>query len=222
MRWVRVPPRFFATRYRGGAIKQPTQVAWLNACKAAKLGDLHWHDLRHTWASWHVQNGTPLAVLQELGGWRDLKMVLRYAHLAPGHLVPYAGNSGLAKPQEVEIDQAQDRTHDVRIVDDEEDEILLQMNGVADGIRTHDNRNHNPGLYQLSYSHRRAAARRPRSPRHSMRFAVAAPKRSGAPDRTRTCYRRLRRPVLYPDELRAPVGSGILADFAAVGTVRRP
>ena len=26
-------------------------------------------------------------------------------------------------------------------------------NGVADGARTHDNRNHNPGLYQLSYSH---------------------------------------------------------------------
>ena len=27
--------------------------------------------------------------------------------------------------------------------------------GVADGTRTRDNRNHNPGLYQLSYSHRR-------------------------------------------------------------------
>ena len=27
--------------------------------------------------------------------------------------------------------------------------------GVADGARTHDNRNHNPGLYQLSYSHPR-------------------------------------------------------------------
>lgn len=26
--------------------------------------------------------------------------------------------------------------------------------GVADGTRTHDDRNHNPGLYQLSYSHR--------------------------------------------------------------------
>lgn len=73
--------------------------------------------------------------------------------ISPGHLAPYAGNSGLAKPQDVEIDQAQNRTHDVRIADDEEDEILLQMNGVADGIRTHDNRNHNPGLYQLSYSH---------------------------------------------------------------------
>lgn len=35
-------------------------------------------------------------------------------------------------------------------------EDLKQENGVADGARTHDNRNHNPGLYQLSYSHRRA------------------------------------------------------------------
>ena len=26
--------------------------------------------------------------------------------------------------------------------------------GVNDGARTHDNRNHNPGLYQLSYIHR--------------------------------------------------------------------
>ncbi|CRH27575.1 hypothetical protein BN1184_AA_01700 [Pantoea ananatis] len=25
--------------------------------------------------------------------------------------------------------------------------------GVANGTRTHDNWNHNPGLYQLSYSH---------------------------------------------------------------------
>jgi hypothetical protein len=75
-------------------------------------------------------------------------MVLRYANLALGHLAPYAANSGLIRPQDVEIDQAQNRTHDVRFTDDEEDEILLQMNGVADGIRTHDNRNHNPGLYR--------------------------------------------------------------------------
>ncbi len=32
--------------------------------------------------------------------------------------------------------------------------ILQGILGVADGARTHDNRNHNPGLYQLSYSHR--------------------------------------------------------------------
>ncbi len=27
------------------------------------------------------------------------------------------------------------------------------MGGVIDGARTHDNWNHNPGLYQLSYDH---------------------------------------------------------------------
>jgi hypothetical protein len=31
--------------------------------------------------------------------------------------------------------------------------LLREFGGVADGARTHDNRNHNPGLYQLSYSH---------------------------------------------------------------------
>lgn len=33
--------------------------------------------------------------------------------------------------------------------------------GVADGARTHDNRNHNPGLYQLSYSHHKTFMARP-------------------------------------------------------------
>ena len=31
---------------------------------------------------------------------------------------------------------------------------MLELLGVTDGARTHDNRNHNPGLYQLSYGHR--------------------------------------------------------------------
>ena len=31
--------------------------------------------------------------------------------------------------------------------------ISLEFFGVTDGARTHDNRNHNPGLYQLSYGH---------------------------------------------------------------------
>ena len=33
------------------------------------------------------------------------------------------------------------------------DRAFCLILGVADGTRTHDNRNHNPGLYQLSYSH---------------------------------------------------------------------
>jgi beta-glucosidase/6-phospho-beta-glucosidase/beta-galactosidase len=38
-------------------------------------------------------SGTPLEVLQKLGGWSDPKMVQVYAHFSPGYLAQYAGNS---------------------------------------------------------------------------------------------------------------------------------
>lgn len=60
------------------------------AVKKVGIEDFRFHDLRHTWASWHVQNGTPIAVLQELGGWASLAMVMRYAHLADHHLSEWA------------------------------------------------------------------------------------------------------------------------------------
>ena len=55
-----------------------------------KYTDCRWHDLRHTWASWHVQAGKPLHVLQELGCWARPEMVQRYAHLSAVHLSDYA------------------------------------------------------------------------------------------------------------------------------------
>jgi hypothetical protein len=67
--------------------------AWRKALKRAGISDFRWHDLRHTWASWHVQVGTPLHVLQELVGWSDFKMVQRYAHMAPEHLSRFVENS---------------------------------------------------------------------------------------------------------------------------------
>ena len=66
----------------------------------------------------------------------------------------------------------------------------VEKSGVDDGTRTHDDRDHNPGLYQLSYAH------------HIAVFRCFA-RRYGAPGRTRTCNPRLRRPMLYPVELRA-------------------
>ena len=66
--------------------------AWRKACIRAGHPTLRFHDLRHTWASWHVQAGTPLPVLQELGGWASLTMVQRYAHLAVSHVAAWAGN----------------------------------------------------------------------------------------------------------------------------------
>ena len=71
------------------------KVGWKAAVRRAKIPHVTWHDLRHTWATWHVIGGTPLEVLKELGGWADIRMVLRYAHLADSHLDRYAGN---AKP----------------------------------------------------------------------------------------------------------------------------
>jgi len=56
------------------------------AAKRAGVAWLRWHDLRHTWASWHVQAGTPLEALQRLGGWKSFDMVLNYAHLSVEHL----------------------------------------------------------------------------------------------------------------------------------------
>lgn len=53
------------------------------ACKVAGMVDFNWHDLRHTWASWHVQRGTPLMVLKESCSWETIAMVQKYAHLAP-------------------------------------------------------------------------------------------------------------------------------------------
>ena len=56
----------------------------------AGIADFRRHDLRHTWASWHVQSGTPLHALQELGSWSTTQMVQRYAHLSAQHLAEYA------------------------------------------------------------------------------------------------------------------------------------
>ena len=53
-----------------------------DALERARIENFRWHDLRHTWASWHVQKGTPLVALQELGGWESAQMVRRYAHLS--------------------------------------------------------------------------------------------------------------------------------------------
>jgi len=75
--------------YRGRPVYQTATAAWAKALQRAGLSDFRWHDLRHTWASWHVQRGTPLQVLKELGGWETMEMVQRYAHLSADHLAQW-------------------------------------------------------------------------------------------------------------------------------------
>ena len=78
-------PRFVFT-YQDKPISRCNTRAWTKALKRAGIENFRWHDLRHTWASWHVQNGTSLQELQQLGGWSSFEMVLRYAHLSGDRL----------------------------------------------------------------------------------------------------------------------------------------
>lgn len=78
--------------YAGKPMKSPKR-GWIDAVKKSGIPHVRWHDLRHTWASWHLQNGTTLAELKELGGWHSIEMVLVYAHLVPGFTNKVANNS---------------------------------------------------------------------------------------------------------------------------------
>ena len=88
--------------FRGKPVTQVSTKAWYAGLERAGITDFRWHDLRHTWASWHVQGGTPLFALQELGGWESSEMVRRYAHLAADHLAPYAERLGALRAVESE------------------------------------------------------------------------------------------------------------------------
>lgn len=63
-----------------------SNTAWFAALEKAGLADFRFHDLRHTWASWHRQAGTSCDELRELGGWKTRSMVDRYAKFATEHL----------------------------------------------------------------------------------------------------------------------------------------
>lgn len=77
--------------------EQISWKAWQAALKRADLPQaMRFHDLRHTFASWHAMAGTPMHVIQELGGWRSASMLQRYAHLSQKHLIEQAKNINIS------------------------------------------------------------------------------------------------------------------------------
>lgn len=58
-------------------------MAFLRACRAAKIENLRFHDLRHDFATLLINNGATLFQVQANLGHSDPRMTQRYAHLLP-------------------------------------------------------------------------------------------------------------------------------------------
>ncbi|TGR73564.1 site-specific integrase, partial [Mesorhizobium sp. M1C.F.Ca.ET.193.01.1.1] len=70
--------------FKGKKENQPLfsfQKRWNKIIKRAEMPNLHIHDLRHTFASWLIQAGTPEKTAQDLMGHKTSSMTQRYSHL---------------------------------------------------------------------------------------------------------------------------------------------
>jgi len=72
------------------------------ALKNAGIQDFHFHDLRHTSASYLVMRGASMKAVQAHLGHRSLAMTERYAHLSPDFLKSEIERlTGVFKPEEI-------------------------------------------------------------------------------------------------------------------------
>lgn len=67
------------------------RTPWITALRRAEIEDFHFHDLRHSAASYLAMNGASLAEIAEVLGHKTLQMVKRYAHLSEAHTAGVVG-----------------------------------------------------------------------------------------------------------------------------------
>ncbi len=77
------PPKAIAKKAEYINLDKP----WRTALNAACITDFHWHDLRHTAASYLAMSGVSLVEIAKVLGHRTMQMVARYSHLSDGHIV---------------------------------------------------------------------------------------------------------------------------------------
>lgn len=80
---------------KGGGQRTDFKGPWRRIRKAAGLPDtIRFHDLRHTFGSYHAINGIDLQVIQQLMNHKDFRTTLKYAHLSPSVVKDTAAQSG--------------------------------------------------------------------------------------------------------------------------------
>ena len=84
MLWDYSIPYIFFNKQTGKPYKE-VKKSFSTSCERAGIEDCTLHTLRHTFAFLLVIADVDLTTVKELMGHKDIKMTLRYAHLAPKH-----------------------------------------------------------------------------------------------------------------------------------------
>jgi integrase len=87
---LRKVPRRLDSSYvfqrKDGSKFRKMRTGYRNAVIRSGIPHVRFHDLRHTFASHLVMGGVDIRTVQELLGHKDIRMTMRYSHLAPDHM----------------------------------------------------------------------------------------------------------------------------------------
>ena len=141
-------PEYVFTRRNGKPLGNRTSVTnrtWRRACARAEVGSVRFHDLRHTWATRHVLSGTPLPLLQKLGGWNSMAMLEKYTHLSSMDMQNYVNNGTYVpsnsyiqnEPREGGIEHSViDRAHHSSVALKRPSKMVVELDGIEPSTST--------------------------------------------------------------------------------------